>query len=225
MRKCGDCQLCCKLLPTPEIDKLANVRCRHQKHGVGCAIYDRRPLSCQMWRCQWLAPEEFDTLDLPRPDRVHYVVDMIPDYVTMTWHDGRPPDHLPVVQVWVDPDHRDAHRDPALRRWLERQRMPAIIRYSERDGFVLFPPSCSEDRQWHEQRSGMSEHSHTLEQKAAALGGSLSISLDAGNGAVWSTTLKVGDKQFAVASQAATREEAERALADVARIREQRGEQ
>lgn len=175
MRRCGDCQLCCKLLPTPEIGLAANVRCQHQKHVVGCTIYSRRPASCALWSCAWLLGAEHDTADMPRPDRAHYVIDTMPDYITIRPHDGSPSTHMPVVQVWVDPDHRDAHRAPVFRRWLERQSMAAVIRFSEREGFVLFPPSISSDGAWHEERSGMAEHSHTLEQKAAALGGSLSI--------------------------------------------------
>jgi hypothetical protein len=204
-RRCGDCQLCCKLLPTPEIGSLAGDRCKHQKHGVGCAIYARRPLSCQLWSCGWLLGAEHDTLDLPRPDRCHYVVDTMPDFITLKPHDGSTPSHIGVIQVWIDPAHRDAHRAPSFRRWLDRQKAPAIIRFNARDAFVLFPPSCSEDREWHEQTTGMREHSHTLEQKAAALGGELRITLDAvGDGAsgpVYSTSLKIGDKTFAIAAQ------------------------
>ena len=69
-RKCGDCQLCCKLLPTKEIGKVANTRCEHQRTGKGCTIYARRPFSCSSWSCRWLL--EDDTADLSRPDRAHY---------------------------------------------------------------------------------------------------------------------------------------------------------
>lgn len=219
MRKCGDCQLCCKLLPTPEIDKLANKRCQHQKHGVGCAIYANRPLSCQLWSCSWLSPDKHDTADLPRPDRAHYVVDPIPDFITITYYDGSPSEHIPVIQVWVDPDHRNAHRAASFRNWLDRQRMPAIIRFNEKDGFVLFPPSTTKGQGWQEQHSAMREHSHTLEQKLAALGGSLEVNLDQ-QGEAFSTVMKVGDKSFPVAAIQATPEQAAATLADLARMRD-----
>jgi hypothetical protein len=43
-RRCGDCQLCCKLLPTREVNKPANTRCQHQRAHKGCAIYEVWPL-------------------------------------------------------------------------------------------------------------------------------------------------------------------------------------
>jgi hypothetical protein len=219
-RRCGDCQLCCKLLPTPEIGSLANERCKHQKHGVGCAIYARRPLSCQLWSCGWLQPDDHDTHDLPRPDRAHYVVDPMPDFITMTWSDGSPPEHIPVVQVWVDPDHKDAHRAPSFRAWLDRQGIPAIVRFNERDGFVLFPPSTNAQHVWREEHSSTREHSHTLEQKAAALGASLEVTLTPeGDGAIWRTMLTVGGKQYAVAAQAASAEQATEAWRSIGEMR------
>lgn len=85
-RACGDCQLCCKLVPVPELGKKASHRCKHQKFGVGCAIYRKRPFSCAMWNCRWLTDPE--TNELRRPDRSHYVIDAMPDFVTLT--DTRP---------------------------------------------------------------------------------------------------------------------------------------
>ena len=60
---------------------------------------------------------------------------------------------VPVVQVWVDPDFPDAHRDPALREWLDRTGQVALIRYSSGDGFCLFPPSRMANHEWLEKRS------------------------------------------------------------------------
>lgn len=216
-RLCGDCQLCCKLLPTPEIGSPANTRCRHQKHGVGCAIYASRPLSCQLWSCGWLKADENDTLDLPRPDRAHYIIDPTTDYITLRPHDGSAESHLEVIQIWVDPQHRDAHRAPSLRRWLDRQHKPAVIRFDEREGFVLFPPSVSEDEQWHEEHATMREHSHTLEQKAAALGGSLTIEVTPGDD-TYRAQLRIGDRMITVAAQQAEREQALAALADARKM-------
>lgn len=79
-------------------------------------------------------------------------------------------------QVWVDPQNRDAHRAPAFRRWLDQRGLPALIRYSERDGFVLFPPSASKGHGWVKHQSGLTtERSHTMQQKAEAVGGELVI--------------------------------------------------
>jgi hypothetical protein len=145
-RRCGDCQLCCRLLPTEEIAKPALKRCQHQKHGVGCAIYSRRPVSCQLWSCRWLVDET--TAGLPRPDRSHYVIDIMGDYIKATSPDGTDVIEMPCVQVWVDPDYPDVHRAPSFRRWLDGQKMAAVIRYGTSEGFVLIPPSINANGEW-----------------------------------------------------------------------------
>jgi hypothetical protein len=220
-RRCGDCQLCCRLLPTDEIKKPALERCPHQKHGVGCAIYARRPMSCALWSCRWLVDD--DTQELPRPDRSHYVIDQIPDFITMRPHDGSAPQHIEVIQVWVDPAHRLAHRAPSFRRWLEHRGKPAIIRYSSREGFVLFPPCCTNGEGWVEHESGVMEgHTHTLEEKAAALGGQLEVELD-GASNVYRTTLRVGDDKIEIGTvPIESAERATEALARARRIAEER---
>ena len=37
---------------------MALLRCPHQKHGVGCAIYAHRPKSCELWSCRWLVDDQ-----------------------------------------------------------------------------------------------------------------------------------------------------------------------
>lgn len=164
MRVCGDCQLCCKLLPTKEIGKPANTRCKHQKVGKGCVIYATRPFSCRHWRCRWLIGD--DTADLARPDRAHLVIDIMPDYVTAVDPiSGRRQDH-PVLQVWTDPAFPDAHRDPHFRAYVARQGeehgMAALIRCGSLDGFLLVPPALNKGGEWIEIRTAMREEEHTL---------------------------------------------------------------
>jgi hypothetical protein len=195
-RTCGDCQLCCRLLPTVEINKPANERCKHQKHGVGCAIYSRRPMSCALWNCRWLVDD--DTADLPRPDRAHYVIDMMPDFVTKT-EPGADPVNLPVIQVWVDPAHRDAHRAPSFRRYVERQGMAVVIRYGSREGFTLIPPSMTGSRGFIEHHSKITRPETTLAEKAEALGGTLEMDLDIDG--MQKATLRVGDKAIEVGAR------------------------
>lgn len=173
-RKCGDCQLCCKLLPTKEINKPANIRCQHQKVGKGCGIYADRPLSCMAWSCRWLLND--DTADLSRPDRSHYVIDVIPDYITVQQEDGSGTD-IPVLQIWCDPNYPDAHRDPHLRDYIERcgikHGMAALIRYGSADGFVIFPPSLASDGEWHEQDSNLRREETKLADTLAKFGGTV----------------------------------------------------
>jgi hypothetical protein len=147
-RSCSGCTLCCKLIPVEEIGKKAGVRCEHQRTGKGCAIYAARPFSCRVWRCMWLQ-DQANTAALSRPDRSHYVIDSAPDTITIR-EDAGPALEMVVMQIWVDPRHRDAHRDPELRRMLDDNGIVALIRYGAEDGFTLFPPSRSADRQWHE---------------------------------------------------------------------------
>jgi len=187
-RQCGECQLCCKLLPmkagqdritskTAEVlmesglakpaefdgmlrdfDKPAGARCPHQRHHKGCGVYARRPFSCRVWNCRWLAGD--DAADLSRPDRVHYVIDIMPDVIRVS-QEGEPPIDVPAIQVWVDPAYPDAHRDPALRAWLlrraETEGAVALIRYDERRAFVLMPPTMTADGEWIEARSNLQQ--------------------------------------------------------------------
>jgi hypothetical protein len=216
-RVCGDCQLCCRLLPTAEIDKPALLRCPHQKHGVGCAIYANRPMSCQLWSCRWLMDQP-GTRDLPRPDRANYVVDSFPDFITMVPDDGSTPAHIEVIQVWVDPNYKDAHRAASFRTWLEGQGKPAIIRYDAREGFILFPPCTTGGRgfvEYHDSKPAGREH--TLEEKAAALGGTLEIDIESDDGA-YRTTLKLGDRDYSAGTLQAPPELARVALTNARKI-------
>lgn len=164
-RRCGECTLCCKLVPVEQgLDKPAGQRCKYQSHK-GCKVYDRLELvspSCRVWSCRWLMDEH--TGELHRPDRSHYVVDCMIDYIGASYDDGTPTESFPALQVWCDPDHPDAHRDPALRRYIERvakdHGMVTIVRFGRYRGLVLFPPSLSSDGQWHEKESMLrAEHS------------------------------------------------------------------
>lgn len=156
-RECGDCQLCCKLLPVKGIHKPANTRCQHQRHHKGCAVYHKPekgfPWECGLWNCIWL--QGGDAMALRRPDRSNYVVDVMPDYVSAQQPDGVDI-RIPVVQIWCDPKYPDAHRDPELRAWLLRRRgFAAIIRYGNDDALILIPPYMIDTHEWTEKRSGL----------------------------------------------------------------------
>jgi hypothetical protein len=138
----------------------------------GCAVYRRPgfPPECHIWSCRWLLQEP-GTENLHRPDRAHYCLDVLPDYVTLVDPKSDEPIAVEVVQVWCDPGYPDAHRDPALRAWLDAKRMPALVRYDERKALHLFPPSCSDDHRWHEITDTTSpERQHSPAQIAAAVG-------------------------------------------------------
>lgn len=168
-RQCGECTLCCKLLPVPELHKPAGARCQHQRAHKGCAIYASRPFACRVWTCAWLS--ELDAAGLSRPDRAHYVIDLMPDFIVITYED-EPPRKIPVIQVWIDPKYPQAHRDPALRAFLARRGeldgMAAIIRYDDKSGFCLFPPALA-DGEWREEHSQLREDPHSAEEIVSAV--------------------------------------------------------
>jgi hypothetical protein len=171
-RQCGDCQLCCKLLPVADavLTKAAGSRCHHQAHHVGCRVYGgaAMPSSCRLWNCAWLVDD--DAAGLRRPDRSHYVIDVSPDFVTLQPNDGGPASQMPVLQIWIDPNHPDAHRDPALRDMLDRQHVAALVRSNSSDAFLLVPPSVAADSQWHEQAGGSTGRQHTMAEIADVFG-------------------------------------------------------
>jgi hypothetical protein len=177
-RQCGDCQLCCKLLPVPPLDKKGGERCRYQKHGKGCTVYHRPgfPPECGFWSCRWLVAD--DTAELSRPDRSHYVIDLMPDFISILNNETGERQNVQVVQVWIDPSYPDAHHDPALRRYLERraqENTAAIVRKNSKDAVLLFAPAMTGDGQWHEVTSACREKEHSLLEVAAALQGKVEV--------------------------------------------------
>lgn len=171
-RRCGDCQLCCKLLPMQEFSKPAGKRCQYQRHGKGCSIYANKPPACTVWNCRWLG-EADGTRDLRRPDRAGYVLDIVPDFITAVPNDGvNKETKIQVIQVWVDPARPDAWRDPALLAYLNglgRECIAALIRFDSSRAITVFPPSMSGDGQWHEVTNASCEQEHTMIEKVAAI--------------------------------------------------------
>lgn len=170
MRPCGDCTLCCRLMPVRELPKGANERCKHQRWGKGCNIYATRPLPCRLWTCVWTLGTGNDmTEGLRRPDRCHYVIDTMPDFITLTSQAGEvfKPE---VVQIWCDPKYPHAHRDPALRAYLERRDLPGLVRYDSKKGLILVPPNRAPSGQWEEWDQGFAGKEHDAEEVAVTLG-------------------------------------------------------
>lgn len=171
-RQCGGCTLCCRLLPVKDIGKPGSERCQHQRTGKGCAVYHklaRVSPSCVLWNCRWLIG--VDTADLSRPDRSHYVIDIMPDFITIT-EDGKEPANVEIVQVWVDPKYPDAYKDPALLDYLARrgeEGIAAIIRYGTMDGFVMFPPAMTDGKEFWEHRTGTMRPERSMEERIAGL--------------------------------------------------------
>ena len=152
MRACGDCQLCCKLLPVRSISKLANVRCDHQRHKKGCAVYPQLGFispECRLWSCRWLV--EDDTADQSRPDRSHIVIDLVPDMITAK--DDNTEVRIKVIQIWCDPGFPDAHRADAIRRYMFRRAtkgIASLVRFDSYRCLLVVPPPMNSAGEWFE---------------------------------------------------------------------------
>lgn len=163
-RACGSCTACCTQVPVAELEKPANTRCKHLSYAKRCTIYARRPISCQYWSCRWLFDPGTVEAGMRRPDLAGYVVDCNLDDVIVGGERS-----VKVMQIWVDPKRRDAHRDPALRAYLSEigrtHRLASIVRWSSDEGFVLVPPNMAREGEWLELHS----HMHTADDMKTAL--------------------------------------------------------
>jgi hypothetical protein len=155
-RNCGDCGLCCKLLPIPPLNKPAGVRCQHSRHHKGCTIYKGRPTACRTWSCRWLADPL--TAGMPRPDRCHYVIDMSYDHITQMMPDGSKK-QISSLQVWVDPAFPEAHRAPELRAFMlmmaEKWGVVTTVRFSSRKAVIVVAPPHNSNGEWLEVSDGL----------------------------------------------------------------------
>jgi hypothetical protein len=154
MRQCGDCQLCCFIMPILEIGKKAGVRCSNQKFGTGCKVHgtQAQPRSCQAWSCWWLMNPAFD---LPRPDRAGYVVDPTPDVAVLgDVHTGK---RISALQIWADTRHPDAWRAalPWIKEVIGDQEIVAVIRFGSYKAITIVPPKLSNTGDWLEVESVM----------------------------------------------------------------------
>lgn len=171
---CGDCSLCCTLLPVRAIEKPGAQRCQHQC-ATGCAVYPKLMSiapECRLWSCLWLSRDQDDATELLRPDQCGYVVDPMPDFVTAQDNETRQETQVPAIQVWIDPTVPGADEAPTLRAYLERkgaQGWCAIIRKSPKTGYVLFPPSMT-GGQWFKHDGSPTERTHTVEEVLDAIG-------------------------------------------------------
>lgn len=68
-RVCGECTVCCKVLPADSLDfkKQSGTSCRHCAEGEGCKIYQARPGACRDFFCGWRYLRLLD--ESWRPDR------------------------------------------------------------------------------------------------------------------------------------------------------------
>jgi hypothetical protein len=97
----------------------------------------------------------------------------MPDFITVQQPDSDGPQmNIQVAQIWIDPKYPDAHRDPALRRWMFRRAqegIAALIRFNTKDALTVFAPPFDEHGEWHEIKGGQTVKTHTLSDVIDAL--------------------------------------------------------
>lgn len=98
-RQCGGCVVCCYTTAVPELNKPVNVWCPHCDVGVGCTIYEQRPVACRDFECLWLKSPWMD--DELRPDKCGVMFEPIAGKRT--------------VVATVDPARHEAGQNPAVR--------------------------------------------------------------------------------------------------------------
>ena len=81
--ECDDCNLCCKLLPVPYINKNSETWCKY--YDVGCTIYGNHPDECKEYMCMWLQME-VAKIEM-RPDKSHIIFDKISDKTICAVHE------------------------------------------------------------------------------------------------------------------------------------------
>lgn len=77
MQKCGECDLCCKLLEIHDIPSKIGEYCQYCNKG--CTIRDTRPKECSTYQCMWSQMENVGN-EL-RPDQCGIIFDRITDDV------------------------------------------------------------------------------------------------------------------------------------------------
>ena len=79
-KDCGECTLCCLVLPIHEVNSKPSELCSHCDLKIGCTIYDTRPTSCINFNCSWLVDD--DMIDpLLRPDKSHAIFERVTDEI------------------------------------------------------------------------------------------------------------------------------------------------
>jgi len=82
MRKeCGDCTLCCLVLPTlEEVKSKPGELCEHCDLNKGCTIHEERPISCREFYCSWILDDNITDVEL-RPDRSQVIFEKVTEKI------------------------------------------------------------------------------------------------------------------------------------------------
>lgn len=78
LNQCGECTLCCEILPIPEINKPENQLCPNCTEKSGCNIYSNRPISCRQFDCVYIKNDDSEDL---RPDKTGIIFEYISENI------------------------------------------------------------------------------------------------------------------------------------------------
>jgi len=73
--KCGECTLCCELLPVHFLDKPPLEKCKFAVECQGCSIYKDRPEECSSFDCMYFQSEKIS--EELRPDKCHVIFEKL----------------------------------------------------------------------------------------------------------------------------------------------------
>lgn len=112
---CGACNLCCKLLAVPDIQKPARMLCWWTGVHGGCERHAEKATApelkaCHQFRCLWLASQDQPGQEMPRGMR--------PDISHVVMGPQDPKDET-LLYVQVDPDYPKAWLDPTVHGYLQ----------------------------------------------------------------------------------------------------------
>jgi|TARA_R110000796_G_scaffold24033_1_gene68745 hypothetical protein len=74
---CGDCTLCCDLLPIPEIKKPHSQLCGDCVLSVGCSIHSTRPESCRTFNCLYIESDESEMGNSLKPNKSNVIFEKL----------------------------------------------------------------------------------------------------------------------------------------------------
>jgi len=83
-KNCDGCTLCCKVMSVYELEKPAGKWCIHCSAGVGCSIYDNRPIQCRQFLCGYLTLPYLSEEWKPSRSKIVITIEAIGE--SMTFH-------------------------------------------------------------------------------------------------------------------------------------------
>lgn len=126
-RSCGKCNLCCKLMIIPELNKSGNVWCQHCDVGRGCSIYADRPQTCQTFFCRYLTDPTLN--EEWHPLRAHFLLRRENNFLVVQTDPQRP-------DAWKREPYRSALHNHARALYPRGARI--IVKIGER-AIVILP--------------------------------------------------------------------------------------